>query len=178
MVDGVALALLAGLTLLLAARRTLEGPVLMAAVFILPGVGALRGWALGGLSDLGLAHAGIGGVTLGLAAGALIAETGRHLLLGLSLRRDASALTAGYAWAAWDLAAALIARLHAGGQPLDALVDLLVARTLPSLVQVGLSFVHLWSVRAPDGGRRALLFCAAWIAHIAAQVLLARHAAF
>lgn len=171
--DGVALILLGLLTAWLAWRRHLEGAVLAAALFILPGAAALEAGLGGGLGDLG--RQAIGPVTLALLLAAVVQEAGRYVLLSVSARTDRSALSAGYAWAAWDLAQSLLAGMHGGGGSLDGVVDLLMMRALPSLLHVGLSFVQLWAVRGRGAGQRALIFTAGVVAHLLLTLLILRH---
>lgn len=173
---GVALILLGLLTAWLAWRRHLEGVVLAAALFILPGAASLEaelGSGLGGgLGDLG--RQAIGPVSLALLLAATVQEAGRYVLLSVSARTDRSALSAGYAWAAWDLARSLLTGMHGGGG-LDGVADLLMLRALPSLLHVGLSFVQLWAVRGRGTGQRALIFAAGVGAHLLLTLLILRH---
>lgn len=171
--DGVALILLGLLTAWLAWRRHLEGVVLAAALFILPGAASLEAELGGGLGgDLG--RLAVGPVSLALLLAATVQEAGRYVLLSVSARNDRSALSAGYAWAAWDLAQSLLAGMHGGGG-LDGVVDLLMLRALPSLLHVGLSFVQLWAVRGRGPGQRALIFFAGVGAHLLLTLLILRH---
>ncbi|MDE1149601.1 MAG: hypothetical protein PW843_23870 [Azospirillaceae bacterium] len=187
---GLFLLLLVLLTLALVRRGLLEGRVLAAGLLVLPGVTAMEEWAGHDLGAVGLAGGHLGPVTALLLLGALVEEAGRYLLLSLSHRDTRAAISAGYAWAAWELGVAVwaLARgvlplcaagnphcLALGLPPLLALGAVLIARSVPSLLHVALSFGQLWAVRASNSGARTLWFLGTVAVHLAFNILILRH---
>ncbi|MBB6252460.1 hypothetical protein [Nitrospirillum iridis] len=184
------LILLALLTLVLVRRGLLEGRVLAAGLLVLPGVTAMEEWAGRDLGVLGLASGHVGPVTALLILGAAVEEAGRYLLLSLSHRNARAAVSAGYAWSAWELGVAVwaLARgvlplcaagnahcLSLGFPPLLALGTVLVARSVPSLLHVALSFGQLWAVRATYPAARTLWFVLMVVLHLAINLAIVRH---
>ncbi|MDG3440626.1 hypothetical protein [Nitrospirillum amazonense] len=184
------LVILALVTLVLARRGVLEGRVLAAGLLVLPGVTAMEDWFAHDLGALGLSGGHVGPVTLLLILGACVEEAGRYLLLSLSNRDTRAAVSAGYAWAAWELGVAVwaLARgmlplcaagnvhcLSLGFPPLLALGTVLVARSVPSLLHVALSFGQLWAVRATYPAARTLWFVLTVVVHLAINLAIVRH---